>query len=233
MDPILTSSDWTALLLSFRVALLGVAIMSPPALAVAWLLARIRFPGRILLEALVSAPLVMPPVVTGFLMLQSLGANGFLGRHLYNWFGLRLPFSWLGAAVAAAVMGFPLMVRSSRLAFEAVDSDLERVAYTMGRGPLDTFLRVTLPLAWPGILSGLLLGFVRSLGEFGATITFAGNIDGVTRTLPLAIYTALQTPGDEHRVTALVALSFLLSLTALVASPLLRNRQLAPHTQPK
>jgi molybdate transport system permease protein len=197
----------------------------PIAFALAYLLARARFPGRILLDAIVHLPLVLPPVVTGWLLLIAFGRTGPAGAFLERWFGLTLMFRWTGAALAAAVMALPLMVRAMRLSIEAVDPKLEGAARTLGAGRWRTFLTITLPLSLPGILAGLVLGFARSIGEFGATISFVSNIPGQTRTLPIAIYTALQIPGGESAVFRLAIVSVVLSLGALVASEWLVRRQ--------
>jgi molybdate transport system permease protein len=209
--------DWLAILgLSLEVATIATGASLLPAVGFAWLLARCRFPGRTLLDAFVHAPLVLPPVVVGYFLLLLFGAQGLVGRWLFEWFGLRLAFTEWGAALAGAVMGFPLMVRSIRLGLDAVDRGLETAARSLGAGPLDAFLTVTLPLMLPGILAGLVLSFAACLGEFGATITFAANIPGETRTLTLAIYTALQTPGSEGLAAQLVAVSLTLAISALL-----------------
>ena len=207
-----------ALALSLRVALWSVLFSLPVGLFVAWLLARHEFFGKGALNAVVHLPLVLPPVVVGYLMLVLLGREGPLGQALYRLFGVSLPFTWQGAALAAAIMAFPLMVRAMRLSLETVDRRLEAAARTLGARPFEVFLTVTLPLTAPGILVGALLGFARSLGEFGATITFAANIPGETRTLPLALFSMTQTPGGETQALRLAALSVLLSLAALAAS---------------
>jgi len=207
-----------ALALSLRVALWSVLTSLPAGLLVAWLLARREFIGKSALNAIVHLPLVLPPVVVGYLLLVLLGREGPLGRLLYDLFGIGLPFTWEGAALAAAVMAFPLMVRAMRLSLEGVDRHLEAAARTLGARPIGVFLTITLPLMAPGIVVGALLGFARSLGEFGATITFAANIPGETRTLPLALYTLTQTPGGESAALRLAALSVTLSLAALAAS---------------
>ena len=207
-----------ALALSLRVALWSVLFSLPVGLFVAWLLARREFFGKGALNAVVHLPLVLPPVVVGYLLLVLLGREGPLGQALYRLFGVSLPFTWQGAALAAAVMAFPLMVRAMRLSLETVDRRLEAAARTLGARPFEVFLTVTLPLTAPGILVGALLGFARSLGEFGATITFAANIPGETRTLPLALFSMTQTPGGDTQALRLAALSVLLSLAALAAS---------------
>jgi molybdate transport system permease protein len=215
---VLTPVEQQAFWLSLKVAS-GVALCTAlPAVLLGWLLARRQFRGKLLLEALLHAPLVMPPVVTGYLLLIAFGRHGFIGRWLDAWFGIRLVFSWQGAVLASAIMALPLAVRSVRLAISLVDRRLEEAALTLGYSPLRTFLLVTLPLAWPGLLGGMTLAFARSLGEFGATITFAGNIEGMTQTLPLAIYSAMQIPGEEHGAMRLVMLSLALCLLSLLAS---------------
>lgn len=205
----------------------GVATIGtlPIAFALAWLLARGRFPGKILLDGLVHLPLVVPPVVTGWLLLLAFAPSGPLGILLERWFGASVLFRWTGAAIAAAIMALPLMVRAIRLSIESVDQRLEQAARTLGAGPWRTFATITLPLALPGVLAAAMLGFARSLGEFGATITFVSNVPGETQTLPLAIYAALQRPGGEAMVWRLAAISIALSLAALIVSELLGRRQ--------
>ena len=216
--------EWSIVALSLQVSVVAVVLTLPVAYALAWLLARRRFPGRILLDALVHLPLVVPPVVTGWLLLILFGRNGPIGSWLEAQFGMVLVFRWTGAALAAAVMALPLMVRAMRLSIEAVDRRLVDAARTLGAKRWRAFLTITLPLSGPGIAAGAMLGFARSLGEFGATITFASNIAGQTRTLPLAIYSGLQLPGGEALVTRLSVISILLSLAALVISELLVRR---------
>jgi molybdate transport system permease protein len=220
----LTPEEWSVVALSLRVSVAAVVLTLPLAYALAWLLARRRFPGRLLLDALVHMPLVLPPVVTGWLLLLLFGRNGPVGAWLDAQFGVTLVFRWTGAALAAAVMALPLMVRAMRLSIEAVDRRLVDAARTLGARPGRAFLTITLPLSAPGIAAGAMLGFARSLGEFGATITFASNIAGETRTLPLAIYTGLQLPGGEALVTRLSIVSVILSVAALVISELLVRR---------
>ena len=227
----LTPEEWSIVALSLRVSVVAVALTLPVAYALAWVLARRRFPGRILLDALVHLPLVVPPVVTGWLLLIAFGRTGPLGSWLEAQFGLVLVFRWTGAALAAAVMALPLMVRAMRLSIEAVDRRLVDAARTLGARPWRAFLTVTLPLSAPGIAAGAMLGFARSLGEFGATITFASNIMGETRTLPLAIYSGLQLPGAEAQVARLSLISIALSLAALVISELLVRRSGAGSMQ--
>lgn len=218
--PILSPTELSAIGLSLKVAG-GVAVtVLLPAVLLGWLLARREFRGKILVESLVHAPLVVPPVVTGYLLLMTFGSRGWLGKHL----GMQLAFSWKGAVLASAIVALPLAVRSVRLAISMVDRKLEETALTLGRSPLWIFTRVTLPLAWPGILGGILLAFSRSLGEFGATITFAGNIEGTTQTLPLAIYSALQTPGGETQAMRFTLFSILLCILSLVISEVLTRK---------
>ena len=203
----------------------GVATVAalPVAFALAWVLARWRFPGKVLLDGLVHLPLVVPPVVTGWVLLLAFAPEGPLGRVLAA-LGVSVLFRWTGAAIAAAVMALPLMVRAMRLSIEAVDRRLEQAARTLGASKWRAYATVTLPLALPGVLAGAVLGFARSLGEFGATITFVSNVPGETQTLPLAIYAALQRPGGEAAVWGLAAVSIGLSLAALVASEALARR---------
>ncbi len=220
----LSPSEWSAVWLSLKVAL-GVAVVTAvPAVLVGWLFARKEFRGKLLVESLVHAPLVIPPVVTGYLLLVTFGRNGLIGKWLADHFDIRLVFTWQGAVLASAIVAFPLAVRSVRLAVSMVDQRLEEAAQTLGYNRLRVFMKVTLPLAWPGILGGILLAFSRSLGEFGATITFAGNVEGSTQTLPLAIYSALQVPGEETLAMRLVAASLILCFASLLISELLTRK---------
>ena len=220
----LRPEEWAALALSLKVSLWAVALSLPLAVLVAYLLARREFPGKSLLSAIVHVPLVLPPVVTGYLLLLTFGRNGAVGRWLEDTFGLVLAFRWTGAALAAAIMGFPLMVRAIRLAVEAVDPRLEEAAATLGAPPLARFVFVTLPLISPGILAGAVLGFAKAMGEFGATITFVANIPGQTQTLPSAIYAFLQVPGAETAAMRLVILSLVVAIGAVVISEWLSKR---------
>jgi molybdate transport system permease protein len=220
----MTPEEWSIILLSLKVSLVAVLLTLPVAFGLAWLLARGRFPGKLLLDAVVHLPLVLPPVVTGWLLLIAFGTDGPAGRLLAEWLGLSFMFRWTGAALAATIMALPLMVRAMRLSIESVDQRLEGAARTLGAGPARTFLSITLPLAMPGVLAGAVLGFARSIGEFGATITFVSNIPGETRTIPIAIYSALQIPGNEAAVTRLAIIAVLLSLGALLVSELLTRR---------
>ena len=219
-----TSEDLQILRLSVSVAALATLASLGPAIAVATLLARRRFWGHAAVNALVHLPLVLPPVVTGYFLLRAFGTRGPIGGWLADTLGLVFAFRWTGAAIAAAVMGFPLMVRAIRLSIESVDARLEEAASTLGAAPFWTLMTVTLPLALPGILSGMVLGFAKALGEFGATITFVSNIPGETQTLALAIYTLTQSPGGDARVLRLAALSIIVSLVALVISEALSRR---------
>ncbi len=225
--PILTPIEVEALALSLRVAVACVLASLPFGIAIAWLLARCDFPGKTLLDGLVHAPLVIPPVAVGYILLVLFGRNGAIGAWLYETFGIVVAFTWKGAALASAVMAFPLMVRAIRLALELVDRRIETAARTLGAGRLRVAFTITLPLALPGVLTGAVLGFARSLGEFGATITFVSNIPGETRTLPLALYSLVQTPGGEGPAMRLVVISFLLALGALALSSLLARRMRA------
>ena len=217
----LSQLEIEALSLSLKVSLWAVACILLPGIAMAWLLARRDFPGKALLDGFVHLPLVLPPVAIGYVLLVMFGRNGPLGALLYDWLGVNLIFSWRGAAVAAGIMAFPLLVRAVRLSMEVVDQRLETAARTLGARPWRVFLTITLPLASPGILTGVLLAFIRCLGEFGATITFAANVPGETRTLPLALYTALQVPGGEDAALRLALVAIALAIGALVASQFL------------
>ena len=213
----LTPDDLAAVVLSLKVAGAATLVSLPVAFAVALLLARGRFPGRSLVDALVHLPLVLPPVATGYVLLILLGRNGPLGRPLAE-IGVVFAFDWTGAALASAVMAFPLMVRPIRLAIEAIDVEVDEVARTLGARPLRRLLRITLPLAGPGLIAGAVLGFAKALGEFGATITFAAAIPGETLTLPTAIYQAVQQPGGEGRALTLCAVATVIAVVAVVAS---------------
>jgi molybdate transport system permease protein len=219
-----TPAEIEILLLSLKVAAVAVVCSLPFGLLVAWILVRRRFPGRTILDAVVHLPLILPPVVVGYLLLLLLGRNGVVGAWLYEVFGVTIAFTWMGAAIASAVMGFPLMVRAIRLSIEGVDRGLESAARTLGAGPVRVFATVTLPLILPGVLSGTILAFARSLGEFGATIAFVSNIPGETRTLPLALFTAIQSAGGDSVAARLVVISVVLALVTLVASEVLARR---------
>ncbi len=219
----LTPDEWTALALSLRVAAVATLCSLVPGVAVAWLLARKRFPGHALLDGLVHLPLILPPVVTGYLLLLGFGRKGLIGAWLSE-IGIVFAFRWTGAALACAVMGFPLLVRAMRLSIEAVDRKLEQAAATLGASPFAVFLTVTLPLSLPGVLAGAVLGFAKAMGEFGATITFVSNIPGETQTLPSAIYTLTQVPGGEAGAMRLTLISIAVSMTALILSEMLARR---------
>ncbi len=214
----LSPAEWGIIALSLKISAVAIMLMLPVAFGLAWLLARTRIPGKLLIDALVHLPLVLPPVVTGWLLLLAFGNNGWIGGPLARWLGVSLMFRWTGAALAAAIMALPLMVRAMRISIENVDRRLEGAARTLGASRAHTFWTITLPLATPGLLAGTVLGFARSLGEFGATITFVSNIPGETRTIPLAIYSALQLPGGENAVTRLALIAVALSLVALALS---------------
>ena len=224
----LTPGEWETILLSLKIGMSAVALILPPGIAIAWLLARYEFRGKALLDGLVHLPLVLPPVVIGYLLLVALGRQGWLGHWVHELFGITLPFTWQGAAVASGVMAFPLLVRAVRLSFEAIDPKLEAAASTLGAGRWRIFFTITLPLAIPGLLTGTLLAFARALSEFGATITFASNIPGETRTLPLALYTLIQSPGSEAAAARLCILAIIIAMLSLLISEWLsrhaRNR---------
>jgi len=220
----LTAAEFDALRLSFNVAARSVLFSLPFATLIAWLLVRGRFRGRFALDAFVHLPLVLPPVVVGYLLLVLFGRRGPIGSWLYEGFGIQLAFTTAGAALATAVVSFPLMVRAIRLSLEAVDRGLEDAARTLGAGPMDRFLSITFPLMLPGILAGAVTAFAASLGEFGAVITFVSNIPGETRTLPLALYTAIQTPGGDAAAARIAALSLALGFSGLAISEWLARR---------
>ena len=214
----LSPDDWRALALSLRVSTIATLASLPFGIFIAHLLARREFWGKQLLNGVVHLPLILPPVVTGYFLLLTFGKKGILGAALYDWFGLVFAFRWTGAALAAAVMAFPFMVRAIRLAIEAVDPKLEQAAATLGASPPWVFLTVTLPLILPGILAGAVLAFAKAMGEFGATITFVSNIPGQTQTLPTAIYALLQVPGGEAQAARLVGIAVAVAMTALLLS---------------
>ncbi|MGH6762438.1 MAG: molybdate ABC transporter permease subunit [Phyllobacterium sp.] len=219
----LGEAEWAIILLSLRIALVAILFSLPVAFAVAWVLARYEFWGKSLLQALVTMPLVLPPVVTGYLLLVWFGARGTFGSYLNEWFGFTFAFRWTGAALAAGVMAFPLLVRPIRLSIEMIDRGLEEAARTLGAGRIMTFLTVTLPLLLPGVLAGGVLAFAKALGEFGATITFVSNIPGETQTLSLAIYSLLQSPTGDAAALQLIIVSALISIVAVVFSEWLQR----------
>jgi|TARA_Y100000814_G_scaffold150139_1_gene109299 molybdate transport system permease protein len=220
----LTPLEWEAIQLSLRVSFWAVLLSLPFGIGIAWLLARYSFPGKSILDALVNAPLVIPPVALGYILLVLFGRTGPVGEILENWFGITLVFTWEGASLASAIVSFPLLVRAIRLSVESLDPGLERAARTLGAGPIWTFITVSLPLIWPGILAGVTLAFARCVGEFGATITFASNIPGETRTLPLALYTLIELPGGEAAALRLMLISIALAIISLFISEFLARR---------
>lgn len=221
---LLTPLEWEALSLSLKISFVAVTVSLPLGIAVAWLLARKQFIGKSILDGLVHLPLVLPPVVIGYLLLISMGRRGVIGSWLYDTFGLSFAFSWRGAALASAVVAFPLLVRAVRLSLELIDGKLEEAARTLGASPWRVFFTITLPLMMPGILSGVVLAFARSLGEFGATITFVSNIPGETQTIPLAMFAFLETPGAEEQVARLCIISIVIALGSLFGSEWLSRR---------
>ena len=220
----LTPMEIDAISLSLRVSFVAVVVSLPLGILVAWALARLSFPGKTILDAIVHLPLVLPPVVVGYLLLVAFGRRGVLGQFLADTLDVSIAFSWEGAAVAGAVMAFPLMVRAIRLSLESVDMGLEQAARTLGATPWRVFFTITLPLAGPGLLTGCLLAFARSLGEFGATISFVSNIPGETQTMPLALYSLINTPGGEDGALRLVIAAVILSFLALFTSELTARR---------
>ncbi len=219
-----TPLEIEAIWLSLKVSIWAMFWSLPIALGTAWILARYNFRGKFLVDGIIHLPLVLPPVVIGYVLLVLMGKQGVIGQFLYDVFGVTLAFSWRGAAVAAGIMAFPLIVRAIRLSFEAVDQRLEAAARTLGAKPVSVFLSVTLPLTMPGIVNGSILGFARCLGEFGATITFVSNIPGETRTLPIALYGFSQVPGGEEAAFRIVVISIIIALLALAGSEILARR---------
>jgi len=220
----LTDLELQALKLSLWVSGWAVAVSLPVGISAAWLLARKRFAGKQLIDGIIHLPLVLPPVVIGYLLLVVMGRNGLIGGLMYDYLGISVAFNWKGAALAAAVMAFPLLVRAVRLSLDSVDQGLEAAARTLGAGPWRVFFTVTLPLMVPGIITGTILAFARSLGEFGATITFVSNIRGQTQTLPLALYTLTQVPDGESGAMRLCVLSVVIAMVALICSEMLARR---------
>ncbi|MEH2473997.1 molybdate transport system permease protein [Nitrobacteraceae bacterium AZCC 2161] len=214
----ITPTEWTAILLSVRVAVIATLISTPLGIGVAWLLARRDFWGKAVIDAIIYLPLVLPPVVTGYLLLLTLGKRGLVGAWLAEHLGIVFAFRWTGAALACGVMSFPLLVRPIRLSIEAVDRKLEQAAGTLGAAPWKVFATVTLPLAMPGVLAGMVLGFAKAIGEFGATITFVSNIPGETQTISSAIYSLIQTPDGDTAALRLVVISIAIAFSALIAS---------------
>jgi molybdate transport system permease protein len=220
----LTPEEWTAIRLSLRIAIVATIVALPFGIAVAWLLARKDFWGKSLLDGIIHLPLVLPPVVTGYLLLISFGRKGVIGAFVADYFGIVFSFRWTGAALACGVMGFPLLVRPIRLAIEAIDRRLEDAAATLGANRLWVFATVTLPLAVPGVIAGVVLCFAKALGEFGATITFVSNIPGETQTISAAIYTLTQVPNGDAAAGRLVLIAIIISLAALIAAEWLARR---------
>jgi molybdate transport system permease protein len=220
----ISPTEWTAIALSLRVAVVATLIATPFGVAAAWLLARRDFWGKSLLDALIHLPLVLPPVVTGYLLLLTFGRRGLVGEWLADHLGIVFAFRWTGAALACGIMSFPLLVRPIRLSIEAIDRKLEQAASTLGAAPWRVFLNITLPLALPGILAGMVMGFAKALGEFGATITFVSNIPGETQTISSAIYALIQTPDGDAAALRLVVISAILAIAALLASELFARR---------
>ena len=220
----ISPAEWTAILLSLRVAVIATLVATPFGIALAWLLARREFWGKSFLDALVHLPLVLPPVVTGYLLLLTFGRRGLVGAWLADNLGIVFAFRWTGAALACGIMSFPLLVRPIRLSIEAIDRRLEQASSTLGAAPWQVFATVTLPLALPGVLAGMVLGFAKAIGEFGATITFVSNIPGETQTLPTAIYTFTQVPGGEAGALRLMAISIAISMAALIGSEVVAQR---------
>ncbi|MDC9615288.1 molybdate ABC transporter permease subunit [Xenorhabdus khoisanae] len=214
----LSEYEWQAILLSLKISGIAVLFSLPFGILMAWMLARCQFFGKSLLDSIIHLPLVLPPVVVGYLLLISMGRRGVIGEFLYDWFGVSFAFNWTGAALASAVVAFPLMVRAIRLSLESIDRRLEQAARTLGASPLKVFFTITLPLSLPGIIVGAVLAFARSLGEFGATITFVSNIPGETRTIPLAMYTLIETPGAETAAARLCVVAIVLALVSLMLS---------------
>lgn len=217
-------AELSVLWLSLKVSFFCVLVITMPAVFMAWLLARKEFIGKSLLDGLIHLPMVLPPVIPGFILLLLFGSQGLIGQYLNQYFGISFSFTWVGAVIASAVMAFPLMVRSTRLAISQIDRGLELAAQSLGAHPLKVFFTITLPLALPGLITGIILAFSRSLGEFGATITFVGNIEGETRTLPLAIYTYTQVPDGDLPALRLVILSLMIALAALMISNRLEQK---------
>jgi molybdate transport system permease protein len=214
----ISPAEWTAVLLSLKVGLVATLVATPFGIAIAWLLARYHFWGKSLVDAVIYLPLVLPPVVTGYLLLLTFGRKGLVGGWLADHLGIVFAFRWTGAALACGIMSFPLLVRPIRLSIEAVDRRLEQAASTLGAAPWKVFLTVTLPLALPGVLAGMVLGFAKAIGEFGATITFVSNIPGETQTISAAIYTLTQVPDGDAAALRLVGVSIVISMIALVTS---------------
>jgi molybdate transport system permease protein len=222
-----SDTAWTAIALTLRIAVVATLVATPVGIAVAWLLARKRFPGKMLVEALVTLPLVLPPVVTGYLLLLTFGRRGAVGAFLADTFGIVLSFRWTGAALACGIMAFPLLVRPIRLSFETIDIRLEQAATTLGASPWRVFATITLPLALPGVIAGMVLSFAKAVGEFGATITFVSSIPGETQTIASAVYALIQTPAGDGEAAQLIVVSIMLSFGALLLSEWFARRAVA------
>jgi molybdate transport system permease protein len=222
-----SETAWTAIALTMRIAVVATVVATPIGIAIAWLLARKRFPGKVILEALVHLPLVLPPVVTGYLLLLTFGRRGAVGSFLADTLGIVLSFRWTGAALACGIMAFPLLVRPIRLSFETIDMRLEQAATTLGANPLRVFATITLPLALPGIIAGMVLCFAKAIGEFGATITFVSAIPGETQTISSAVYALIQTPAGDREAAQLIVVSIVLAFGALLVSELFARRAVA------
>ena len=223
----ITPTEWTAILLSIKVATVATLVATPLGIALAYLLARRDFWGKSLLDATIHLPLVLPPVVTGYLLLLAFGRRGPIGEFLADYFGIVLAFRWTGAVLSCGVMSFPLLVRPMRLSIEAVDRRLEQAAETLGAAPWRVFFTVTLPLALPGVLAGMVLGFAKAIGEFGATITFVSNIPGETQTISSAIYSLIQTPDGDTAALRLVIVSVVIAVAALIGAEVFARRATA------
>ncbi len=219
----LTEYEWSIILLSLKIGAVAVIASLPLGILFAWILARKEFKGKTILDSLINLPLVLPPVVIGYLLLLSMGKNGYLGKWIDHIFGISFSFNWKGAALASAVVSFPLLVRAIRISFESIDQNLEFAARSLGASRMRMFFTVTIPLAMPGIIAGIVLAFARSLGEFGATITFVSNIPGETRTLPLAMYTLIQIPNQEAATMRLCIIAIAISFIALFLSEVLQR----------
>jgi molybdate transport system permease protein len=222
-----SETAWTAIALTMRIAVVATVVATPIGIAIAWLLARKRFPGKVILEALVHLPLVLPPVVTGYLLLLTFGRRGAVGSFLADTLGIVLSFRWTGAALACGIMAFPLLVRPIRLSFETIDMRLEQAATTLGANPVRVFATITLPLALPGIIAGMVLCFAKAIGEFGATITFVSAIPGETQTISSAVYALIQTPAGDREAAQLIVVSIVLAFGALLVSELFARRAVA------
>ncbi|MCB5203608.1 molybdate ABC transporter permease subunit [Neorhizobium sp. T786] len=229
---VLSEQEWVAIRLSLKVAVVAMIASLPLGIFVAYMLARGRFWGKSVLNGIVHLPLILPPVVIGFLLLITFGRRGAVGSFLYDWFGISFSFRWTGAALACAIMGFPLMVRAIRLSIEGVDRKLEEAAETLGASPIWVFATVTLPLALPGIIAGMILSFAKAMGEFGATITFVSNIPGETQTLSAAIYTFTQVPGGDVGAMRLTIVAIVISFAALLASEAMARLVTRGNTAP-